>query len=325
MKRLTCLFCVVLFVAMVSSVYAEVICSFDGEFDVLNQELRVGLSPSSGGSLDIMVHADRASRFDFAIQAHRFHALVFEITEIFEGHFEFISGTEQQDPIIRGVLSPMKEQTTSLGLVKPPSGNFEIQSDHFFLTSLNWQGLSGSGRLSITAPYDIDLSLHFDSVPLFDFISWLGADLSLYAQGEVSGKVDIVGFFDQLSIIGDLQSYHGFIHQFYFDYIEARFKGTYPLLELTQTRVAEQDGMSFRVEGILDLSEDFSLFHEQLSRLKIIPLIRDSDISREWTIRRQKNGQRQSETGFQYRLKQTRESSGVEELDWLGVQHKIKF
>jgi hypothetical protein len=62
-----------------------------------------------------------------------------------------------------------------------------------------------------------------------------------------------------------------------------------------------------------------------LSRLKIIPLIRDSDISREWTIRRQTSGERQSETGFQYRLKRTRESSGVEESDWLGVQHKIKF
>lgn len=83
--------------------------------------------------------------------------------------------------------------------------------------------------------------------------------------------------------------------------------------------------MSFFLEGNVDLSKDFKNFSEQIAKMKMLPLIRQTDVDREWTIRRDNEGQKTGETEFKYRLRKEREVSGVAEGGMVTIERSIKF
>jgi hypothetical protein len=173
------------------------------------------------------------------------------------------------------------------------------------------------------SPYEVDVSLKAQNVLLTDLFSWLGQE-DHYSQGEVSGQIRFSGILDYLAIKGKLFS-SGQVGDLRYDSIAAGFEGFYPIIKLIDTSVTQEGGISFFLEGNIDLSKDFKNFSEQLAKMKMLPLIRQTDIDREWTIRRETEGRRSGETEFKYRLRKEREISGVEEGGMLTIQRSIKF
>jgi len=125
-------------------------------------------------------------------------------------------------------------------------------------------------------------------VPLSDFLHWINPEHNVYAEGDVSGQIQLGGVAGQPAIKGGLNSYSGQVEDFKYDNIILNFQGAYPVLELTQTSITEEGGVSGNVEGMIDLSKGFDDFEEQIARLKFSPLIRETDVQREWIIKRTK-------------------------------------
>jgi len=97
------------------------------------------------------------------------------------------------------------------------------------------------------------------------------------------------------------------------------------VVKLINTSVTQEGGVSFFLEGSVDLSKDFKNFSEQLAKMKILPLIRQTDVDREWTIRRETEGRKDGETEFKYRLRRDREVSGIGEGGMLTIERSLKF
>ncbi|MFA6378819.1 MAG: hypothetical protein WCX16_03445 [Candidatus Omnitrophota bacterium] len=306
----------------ISCVSAETVCSFDGSWDTAKKEVELSFQFPRGGHVGFKGKDNGAKAVDFHMDLKEIKVLLFDITTEMIGTAK-IAEPLGAHPFIQGILNGTTAASSEDDFSHFIKGKFELREGKFFLENCAWAGLSLRGYCSLVSPYEIDLSVQARDVLLTDLFSWLGQE-GQYSQGEVSGQVHFSGILDCLAMKGTLFS-SGQVGDFRYDNITAGFEGFYPVLKLVETSVTQEGGVSFFLEGNIDLSKDFKNFSEQLAKMKMLPLIRETNVDREWTIRRETEGRRSGETEFKYRLKREREVSGVEEGGMLTIQRSIKF
>lgn len=298
------------------------LCVFKGNLDCARKKVQLKFSFPDKGQISFESTEKNLEIIDFKIYLKDFKLLLFNITTGIVGTAKIVKRPDS-DPAIHGIM--VADQGMSSKDIFPHriSGNFEIQDDKIFLKHCVWDGLTAQGYFSFLPPYDTDLDLRLDDVLLSDLFAWLGQE-KIYTQGDFLGQIHFSGFLNRLALNGKLNS-SGQVGDFRYDNISAGFEGVYPVVKLVETNVTAEAGVSFDLEGEIDLSKNFKSFSEQLAKMAMLPLIRATDVDREWTIRRQKDGRKEGETEFKYRLKKEREVSGVEEPGTLTIQHSIKF
>lgn len=301
---------------------AQTLCAFKGSVDCVKKSIQLKFIFPDGGRISFAGTGQSPDVISFEIFPQGFKFLLFNITTGIVGTARIIERPDS-DPIIRGVLETSQGPSADGVFPHRISGNFEIENDKIFLKQCMWEGLTAQGYFTFVPPYDMDLTLMFNNVLLADLFSWLGQE-KIYTQGDFSGQIDASGFLNRLALKGNLSS-SGQIADFRYDSISARFEGVYPIIKLMETGVTAEGGVSFNLEGTIDLSKDFKEFSGQLERMTALPLIRETNVDREWTIRRDSDEKREGETEFKYRLRKEREISGVEEQGTLTIQRSIKF
>ncbi len=305
-------------------VYANFLFSFQGEIDFAEKELKVDFDIPDNGSITIEGSKDLDDKIQFLLGINDLKAFSVGITRNLQGSVWVVDRPKGLDPMMSGIIRD-EEKDPKMMQSDTLNGKFEIRDDRIYFTPLSWNGLDCKGYFSFLPPYDMNLSLFLKDIALFDFLSWFDSSRDIHAEGEVSGQIKIFGFLDRLMIDGELSSYFGEIEDFKYDDIILGFEGTYPIVKLTRVNITEENGVSFDVEGAFDLSKDINYFKEQLESFEISPLIRETDVQREWIVRREKKGRREGETEFKYRLRRERGISGMDEPDMLSIERSIKF
>ncbi len=298
--------------------------TFRGNVDLLSKELNLEVNIPDNGLIFFKSIGVSDDAIDFDIAAYDLKTLVFDISTSLSGTAKVVK-RKNKDSFIRGAIG-MDMQDPNTGNKEYASlGTFEFRDDKFFLDPIFLKGLTARGYLSLLKPYAINFSLIFLDVSLVDFLSWVNPEHNLFLKGGVSGKIQVEGLSRDPEIKGSLNSYGGQIEDFEYDNIVLNFQGMYPTFNLTQTSITEEGGVSANVEGVVDLSKGFDGFEQQIARLKVAPLIRETDVQREWTIRKEKGEKGESETQFKYLMRTDPGSLGDKESDMLTIQKNIKF
>ena len=300
---------------------AQPSCSFHGFWDLNERTIDIFFQFPQKGNVHFLGKQGNAKDVDFRIDFEKIEFLLFDITTQLSGTAN-VPGPWGPGPAVEGVLGDGKTSADE-SASNTFKGKFRIAEDKIFFENCVWGGLTLQGSWSFVFPYAVDLSVDARRVSLADLFSWMGQK-SMSAQGEVSGQVRLSGIRDCLKMKGTFSS-QGEVDGFRYDSITAYFEGFYPVVKLANASVTQEDGVSFFLEGDVDLSKDLEEFGQQLARMKMQPLIRETDVDREWTIRRQIEGKRSNETEFKYRLRKERETSGIDESGLLSIQHSIKF
>ncbi|MCX5680867.1 MAG: hypothetical protein NT079_01030 [Candidatus Omnitrophica bacterium] len=290
MKTKRFIFVLIFWVLGVSGASAQTLCVFKGTLDSARRKIQLEADFQDTGKIFFESTAKDSKVIDFKIYSQNLKLLFFNITTGIVGTAKIIARPDS-DPIIQGVMFPSQGISSQEVSSRRIRGNFEIENDKIFLKQCGWEGLTGQGYFSFIPPYDTDLTVSLNNVLLSDLFAWLGQE-KIYTQGDIEGQIHFSGFLNRLAIKGKLSS-SGQIGDFRYDNIASSFEGIYPTVKLLETMT--------------------------------LPLIRQTNVDREWTIRRQKDGRKEGETEFKYRLKKERDVSGVEEAGTLTIQRSIKF
>lgn len=319
---LRCLFLTVFFgLAMVSSSLAQTLCTFDGTWELSQKKFNMGFYLANGGEARFSGDIQDGLSAQFDVVFKDFRVLLFDITTQAKGAIRLLDAggkTPSAEIFLR-----QDEKDPGLNSHRALQGKVDIVGEKVFVRQLQGAGVRYEGQISFLPPYDMDLVLTFHEMLLSDLFAWLGQPQE-NVSGDVSGNLRITGFLEKPFIKGKLFS-SGEIGGFRYDEIAVGFEGAYPIVRLLDSSVTEASGVSFFLEGKVDLSKDFKDFPQQIAKMKMLPLIRQTDVDREWTIRRGADKREGAETEFKYRLRRERENSGAEESGMLTIQRSIKF
>ena len=319
---LRCLFLTAVFGCVtVSAALAQPVCTFEGTWDVLQKKVQADLHFSDGGRVNFSSSLQDDRSIAFHLATKRLKVLLFDITAEAEGVVRVIEA-QGAAPFVEIALT-REGRDPNVMANRYFQGKLDMVGDKIFLRQLQGAGVGCQGQISFLPPYDIDLTLTFKEMLLSDLFAWLNQPQE-HVSGDISGAVRITGFKEKPFVKGRLFS-SGQIGDFRYDEIAAGIEGVYPIVRMVDSSVTETSGVSFFLEGQIDLSKDFKDFAQQLTKMKMLPLIRQTDVDREWTIRRGAGGQEAGETEFKYRLRREREHSGAEEAGMLTVERSIKF
>ncbi len=304
----------------VSDVLAKNICTFQGLWDVPEQSVQADCFFLDSGKISFSAKAQDDQSIQFQLSAKNLQALIFHITAEVSGAIRLVESLDGAS-FVEVMLS---QESQSPDLVHEGiQGKLDIVDDKIFVRQLHGAGVHCQGQASFLPPYDMDLTFSAKNMLLSDLFAWLNQPQES-VMGDASGQIRVTGFVEKLLIKGRFVS-SGQIGNFRYDEITAGIEGIYPMARLIDASVTETNGVSFFLEGQIDLSKDFKDFAQQLAKMKMLPLIRQTNVDREWTIRKGSGGRDAGETEFKYRLRRERENAGVEETGMFTIQRSIKF
>ncbi|HOD11786.1 MAG TPA: hypothetical protein PKO44_01645 [Candidatus Omnitrophota bacterium] len=322
MTALRSLFLAVVFSFItVSAVLAQNICTFQGLWDVSRRSVQADCSFSNNGKISFSAEVRDDQSIQFRLSAKSLQALIFHIAAEASGSIRVVEPSDGVS-FVEVMLSQEEDQVPALSH-KGIQGKLDIVDDKIFVRQLRGAGIQCQGQVSFLPPYDMDLTFLAKDMLLSDLFAWLN-QAQESVMGDVSGQIRVTGFIERLLIKGRLAS-SGQIGNFRYDEITTGIEGVYPMVRLIDASVTETNGVSFFLEGQIDLSKDFKDFAQQLAKMKMLPLIRQTNVDREWTIRKGSGGKDAGETEFKYRLRRERENAGAEETGMLTIQRSIKF
>ena len=306
--------------------FAKAVCRFDGTLDFQAKKIQSSFNFNDGSSIVIEGLSPDTNNFHVNATLNHVRTPVFDISSIVEGSLEIVFDKNGTGQFLRGAI----ESKYSLINYKPThelTGHFEVKNGKLSLTTLAWGGFTCDGNVGLFPPYEIDMAVQLadiDTQDLSAMSTCKEGDSKL--TGTVSGRVEFLGFIDQLMLRGKIISNNGLIGDLAYDSVLLNFEGSYPTIHIGESNVTEENGLSFNVEGDMDLSKRCDLA-KSFAGLKMSPLVNESNLHREWTIKR-KQETSVSATEFKYRLnKKANEatSASKEDADMLGIEHVIKF
>ena len=304
---------------------AELVCPFTGQVDFGEKKFNLTLQFNRESSISFEGASLPEDNYHLLVQVNHFKTTIFDLSTEFES---FIGVTDKDDAAKRSFQGQIKSRYSLINYkpFRELSGFFEMKGRKLYLESLSLGGVTLSGTVELFSPYKVDLSLLLNEIKMADFLSFWGVDEDLDSQGSVSGHILVSGILDQLGLKGSLASYNGFVDQLQYDSIVLNLDGVYPIIHLNNSRVAQTDGMTFNLEGDLDLTKKEE-FPEQIAALNMLPLISEDKSSREWTIKSKESSPTSHTTEFKYFLRKEHSDTGTlkEESDMLGVERSIKF
>lgn len=299
--------------------------SFEGNVDFVKKQFDLKLFLKDGGTIQTQAISTSNKGFRLDTQLDHVKVAKLDVVTRVKSAVEFVNGASIES-FLRGEISSQY----SLLNYKPVgelSGYFEVKKGRLYLTSVSWGGIICDGYVGLLPPHDIDLSIRFSEIDLADLFVLLGwqADEKLLG-GEISGRIRLSGFLDKLMLKGSLAASNGFIREMQYDDIVANFEGMYPVIHVAESNMAESSGLIFNMEGDINLASSVN-FMNDISALKISPLVGEGDNYRDWTIKSKRGQGKSTTTAFKYRLQKRidEESRPEDGSDMLGFENRIKF
>lgn len=317
------LFLAVIGLLWVRPVQAAVLFPFSGEIDFKNQEMELVLKPDQ--KHPVIVHAARLNdgNIQFVVDINQFKTGFFEISTLIEGGFNFPGSSNIENPVMHGKV---RSKYTLLNgkTIKEIFGEFEVKSDIFAIHSLAVGDMTLKGSFRRKYPFDMDLWVSLNGVAINDFLVFFNPEQALKGEGEVNGDLYLTGQPSRLKIRTRLLAREGSVGGVDFDSILINAQGTYPFVQIENSRVIRDDGMIFTLAGVLDLA-DRKGFDQQVKALSREPVTAHTDVNSEWTLKRIQSDENTS-TDLKYLFRENLDSGPFEESsDLIGVERRMKF
>lgn len=306
--------------------YAENICVFQGHFDFVAKKIDTVIRFKNGSSIEATLTKTAEDHFQFSGKIDHVSTPLWNISSVLESTIEMAEDKDSSGRFLKGTFA----SKYSLINYKPAhelSGNFEIKNGRLRINRLSWGGFNYEGYIDLMAPFEIGLTLRMTDIAVADLpsigVCQEGGSHSL--TGTVSGRIDIAGFIDRVILRGKLSAFNGSIGNLVYENILVNFEGLYPVIHIADSNVTEAEGLSFNIEGNLDLANQCNLI-AGLTALKMSPIIDENSIRREWTIKRNKETENSS-TEVKYRFKKQLNETPApkDDADMLSIERKIMF
>lgn len=316
--------CGLLFVICSTPAFALETCPFSGQIDFLHQKINFILGEKDKGLVAVELMAKPDHHYQLYLNLEHLKTSLFEISTQLESSLELIQSREKQGHLLQGQITS-RYSLFNRKPVEEFAGSFQIKNHTLYFPTASVAGIDVNGFIELNYPYKMNFVLHFDRMPMADFLSIWGDHPDLRAQGEVSGTIQVAGPLHGLMLKGRLSSYDGMIEQWAYESIILNAEGLYPVVKLANTTVTQLDGMSFNLEGNIDLSNR-GHFQKQIETLTKLPLVKEGDSQWEWTIKRKgKEDVPSSELKYFLEKKDSQQNPLKESSDVMGVEQKIKF
>ncbi len=306
--------------------YAAELANFDGNADFISKRVSFRLVFQDNSSIIAEVAPQSPTSFLLQGKIDHVKALIFDISSQVQSAIELINDQNSVKSFLRGTIES-KYSLVNFKPVREFRGNFEVRDGRLYLKSFLVGSLVFDGYVGFLPPFDIALTIQLneiDSEELSVISTISGCPESSQISGAVSGRITLSGFWDRLMIRGRIASFNGAVRDLAYEQIIANFEGLYPNIQITDTMVTEESGLSFSIEGMMDLRNHCNLLGG-LTTLKMSPLIDESSLRREWTIKRQQDT-KSSATELKYRLqKKELDIPAQEDSDMFSIERSIKF
>ena len=304
---------------------ADLVCPFAGKIDFGEKKFDFKMDLGNKSSISFEGTTLSKDNYNLLVNIDHLKTPLFDLSTEFETLIAVVNKGKTLEETLQGQI----KSRYSLINYKPfeeVSGFFEMRNKTLYVDSLSLGGVNLSGYIELFSPYKIDLSVLLKEIKMGDFLAFWGAQEDLASHGLVSGQIFVYGVLDQLGLKGNLASYNGFVDQLEFDSIVLNVDGIYPIVRLDNSRVSQTDGMTFNLEGDLDLTQK-EKFESEIAALKKLPVVSSDESSLEWTIHRRESSPTSSATEFKYFLRKESLNMGPmkDGPDLLGVERSIKF
>jgi len=311
------IFCFML-VVRAGSAQANETIPFKGAIDLARQILNLEISVPQQDPLRLEV--SRLSETEYLVSAavRNRHFLFMEGAGIVTGSLK-VQRDEKDRPFVTAALT---SQGAQLNQIPVPDGraNLVWRGSVIDVQSLRWGPFACSGRLMLSEVLQIDLQIRFSGLQLQDIVRFLNQASLLETGGLLDGEIRLKGTPRQLQMHGRIMARNGFVEDHKYTTAEISFNGVYPRLLIDDSHIAQTDGLTFALEGSLDLS-DLDHLEMQLSGFTKSALINESTQELEWTLKRTQSTQDGVTTEFKYML----DKQGGGEGGMIGVERKIEF
>ncbi|HOX53926.1 MAG: hypothetical protein PHI86_01260 [Candidatus Omnitrophica bacterium] len=323
MKKLASILVLVSLILISQPLFAENIYNFKGDLDFLKHIFSLEMNFKEKSILKTNVSFDDDKLFiEAKIQNFKFNGHIFS-TEI-SGQGGFV----EQDGV--RVLKCDLESKYSLMDYKPFDNflaNFTLTKDSLSISKLSWGNSNIIGEISLVGSKEINLYAEIKDADINQLTALLGLkqeDLAL--SGTADGFLRFKGPAANLRINGQLRAKDGIAQGISYREITVGLEGIYPIVNLHDCEIIEQDGTVYAFDGKLNLNEVNNLYSSENS-FSFFPLTNSDDLSlRKWTIRREKErGNLELEKSFKSGRPENLRLKDDSSFDMLGVEQTLKF
>lgn len=308
----------------INAAVADLVCPFQGQVDFGRKKVVLNLVLGDESSISFEGTLLSKGNYYLLVNVNHFKTSIFDLSTEFESSIGVTNVGDANKRSIQGQISS-RYSLINFKPFRELSGTFEIKDRTLYLQSISLGGVTLNGFVELFSPYKIDLSFLLKEIKMDDFLAFWGAT-DLNSQGMVSGHILASGLYNQLDLKGSLASYDGFVDQLQYDSIILNLEGIYPIIHLSNSTVAQSDGMAFNLEGDFDLTKQ-DRFVEEITALQMLPLVSEDKSSQEWTIKRSEASSTSSATELKYfhRIEHPNPGTLKEGTDMLGVERSINF
>lgn len=317
--------CALVWFLCVHAGFAEAFCSFNGKIDFTGKEFDLTMDFGNGGTLSSRAAYVPDERLNINFVLDHLVTPLFDISTDMELLFEVVSDRESGAAFISGKLTSRYPLINGRP-VRDIKGTFKIRDKKLLLEYFAVGDITGRGVIDLVRPFRTDIAFHFTEIPMKDFLAfWSEESLELETQGAVTGEIRASGsLLRPLLLKGTLSSFNGLVNNLEYESIVLNAEGVYPVIHFAKSTVTPTEGLSFNLEGSVDLSDRETL-ENQIEALQKSPLIKESDTSLEWTIKRRKAEGTSGKTELKYLRRKNQDGSFKEESDMLGIERSIEF
>ena len=307
-----------MFVFSAVSSDAAVEYPFEGEFDFRTKELSVTFDSEERGKVTISNKVVSDNAFELIADFDHFKAAGLDFSSQLTARITKSMDVDEEE-VYTGVINS-KYMLVDFKPVRELSGSFFVKNKALTISSFNFAGVSCDGSIDFDEPYPVNMAVKLDYVPMDKFLDVWVSNRTYDAEGFVSGIVKVSGDADNgVYLKGKLDGSDGRIKTFDFEDIHLDIEGTYPHLQIAQSKALKKDGISFEFEGPINL-KDKENFKKQIKQLNFMPVVRSNDLEHEWTIRQAKDDTTGT-TSLKYLLrKEPDDVSGM-----LGIEKSLEF
>ncbi|OGX33786.1 MAG: hypothetical protein A2787_08010 [Omnitrophica WOR_2 bacterium RIFCSPHIGHO2_01_FULL_48_9] len=303
---------------------AQTSVPFAGQIDFVHRQIQIKFDLGDKSFISVQASQDANRDVRWAVNIDHVATPLATLSTVLEGSLM----TVEQDALPRSFNGKIVSRYTLADYKPMPEaiGLFEIKNQKLYIHSLSFGKISCQGSVDFDNFLNLDLLIKLSEVDMADFVWFLSNERDAPAAGFVTGEISIAGPWSQPALQGRLSSYEGFIKDLVFDSMFVNFEGIYPFIQLRDSSVTETNGLSFALDGTLNISEKTD-FKKQFDSLSKSPLVMEDPSKLEWTFKRVQKENASSTTELKYLLqkKDSADRSDRKDSDMFGIERRVEF
>lgn len=300
------------------SSYAQQTTFVSGTLNLAEQKINVKFGDKTRAPFDLEAVKVSDTSYDIRLVITEWDLSLFKVSTILKGSLKILVTDEGKSYALGQFSSDhILLNSHSFGSL---TAEVLINNKEVVVRSFTFGPFSSSGKVSFLPRTEIDLVLKFSQASMVDIFSIFKEPGKVNLEGIVDADLRLSGSPEQLQIRGILNSFDGLVQGYRYNTARLNILGVYPLINVTDSYVAQNDGFSFEINGVLDLS-DMKNFETQIKNFTGKPLVSDEGQGREWTLKRTQSQGEGVTTEFKYMLRKDDDREDA----IIGIERKIEF